>query len=52
MARHLAAISNYGGGYMVFGFEKDGTRSPCKENVRNLYGYDVLAGIIDRYLHP
>jgi hypothetical protein len=51
-ARHLAAISNYGGGYLVFGFEKDGTRSPRKEDVRRLYSHDVLAGIIDRYLHP
>jgi hypothetical protein len=52
MARHLAAISNYGGGYLVFGFEKDGTRSPRKDNVRRLYSHDVLAGIVGRYLHP
>jgi len=51
-ARHLAAISNYGGGYLVFGFEKNGTRSPRKDNVRMLYSHDVLAGVIDRYLHP
>jgi hypothetical protein len=51
-ARHLAAISNFGGGYLVFGFEKDGTRSPRKDNVRVLYSHDVLAGVIDRYLHP
>lgn len=51
-ARHLAAISNYGGGYLVFGFNKDGTRCPRKENVKGLYSHDVLGGIISKYLHP
>jgi hypothetical protein len=51
-ARHLAAISNYGGGYLVFGFNKDGTRCPRKDNVKSLYSHDVLAGVIGKYLHP
>ncbi|MDA8350798.1 MAG: putative DNA binding domain-containing protein [Pseudomonadota bacterium] len=51
-ARYLAAISNYGGGYLVFGFNKDGTRCPRRDNVKRLYNHDVLAGIIGKYLHP
>jgi len=51
-ARHLAAIANYGGGYLVFGFKKDGTRCDRGDDVRSAYSQDVLAGIIDRYLHP
>ncbi len=52
IARHLAAIANYGGGYLVFGFNDDGTRCAVKEDVRKFYSHDVLAGIIDRYLRP
>jgi predicted HTH transcriptional regulator len=52
IARHLAAISNYGGGYIIFGFEDDGTRSVRKENVRTAYSHDVFAAIIAKYLHP
>ena len=51
MARHLAAISNYGGGYLVFGFKRRHAEL-AENNVRRFYGHDVLAGIIDRYLHP
>jgi Putative DNA-binding domain len=51
-ARHLAAISNYGGGYLVFGFNDDGTRCGRIDNVRTLYGHDVFAGIIEKYLLP
>ena len=52
IARHLAALSNYGGGYLVFGFDDDG--SPCRphDDVRKHYNHDTIAGIIDRYLRP
>lgn len=52
IARHLAAIANYGGGYLVFGFNDDGSRCAARNDVRKLYGHDVMAGIIDRYLQP
>jgi len=52
IARHLAAIANYGGGYLVFGFNNDGTRCPANADVRKHYNQDVIAGIVDRYLHP
>lgn len=52
IARHLAALANYGGGYLVLGFNDDGTRCAANEDVRKLYSHDVIAGIVDRYLQP
>lgn len=52
IARHLAAIANYGGGYLVFGFNKDGTRCAPANEVRKLYAQDAIAGIIAHYLQP
>jgi hypothetical protein len=52
IARHIAAIANYGGGYLVFGFNDDGTRCATNSHVRKHYSHDVIAGIIDRYLQP
>jgi hypothetical protein len=51
-ARHLAAIANYGGGYLVFGFNKDGTRCSAHEGVRKLYNQDMISGIVSHYLQP
>ena len=51
-ARHLAALSNYGGGYLVFGFNDDGSRCEPLPKVRELYSHDVFAGIVDKYLNP
>ena len=52
IARHLAAIANYGGGYLIFGFNDDGTRCAANGDVRKHYSHDVIAGIVDRYLQP
>ena len=52
IARHLAAIANYGGGYLVFGFNNDGTRCLATTNARKAYGQDVIAGIVAHYLQP
>lgn len=52
IARHLAAISNYGGGYLIFGFNDDGTRCAPEAGVRLLYSQDTIAGIIAKYLQP
>jgi hypothetical protein len=51
-ARHLAALANSGGGYLVLGFNKDGSRCARKNDVRTAYSHDVFAGIIDKYLRP
>ena len=51
-ARHLAAIANFGGGYLVLGFNKDGTRCPKAADVRKVYAQDEFSGIIAQYLQP
>ena len=53
VARHLAALANHGGGYLVFGFNDDLT--PDKENrpqSLDKYTRDRFTGIIERYLTP
>jgi hypothetical protein len=52
-ARHLAALTNYGGGYFIVGIGDD--RSLDEGNhPGNLAGFaqDRFAGVIDRYLSP
>lgn len=52
VARHIAALANYGGGYLLFGFEDDGT--PAEDRPDDLGGYskDRIAGIAEKYLTP
>lgn len=52
IAKHLCALANYGGGWLVFGIEDDG--SPSEPHPGNLdgYGQDIINGIVGRYLHP
>ena len=52
IARHLVALSNYGGGYLIFGFNDDGSRCDPHEDSRKHYNHDTIAGIVDRYLRP
>lgn len=50
IARHLAALCNHGGGYILFGVRDDG--SPATDRVPDIsmYSRDTIGGIIDRYL--
>jgi hypothetical protein len=52
-ARHVAAIANYGGGHIVFGFEPKGL-APCATDAAKLakINHDIIAGLIDSYLTP
>lgn len=53
VARHLCALANYGGGYLVFGINDDMT--PASERPANgtsPYDQDTLSGIVKRYLKP
>src|SRR5690348_8418639 len=52
LARHIAALANHGGGYLVFGFEDAGTR--CVERPADLgaFNRDRFASIVRRYLTP
>ena len=52
LARHLCALTNYGGGFLVFGINDDMTSSgTCPSNAGH-YNQDTLSGIIKRFLRP
>lgn len=52
VARHLCALANHGGGYLVFGFEDDMTPSGARASSGGPYDQDSLSGIVKRYLVP
>jgi hypothetical protein len=49
-ARHVAALSNLGGGYLVFGFNNDLTRAAQTEFPA--IDRDAVAGVVKSYLEP
>jgi hypothetical protein len=49
-ARHVAALANYGGGCLVFGFNNDMTRADQTEFPT--IDRDAVAGIVKSYLDP
>ena len=51
-ARHIAALANFGGGYLLFGFNDDGTRCTSETDVQEKYHPDVFFGIVSKYLQP
>ena len=55
IARHVAALANYGGGYLIFGFN-DKDLSPdtnFPKNFEETYTHDYINGaIVSRYLEP
>lgn len=53
LAKHLAALSNHGGGYLIFGVD-DTTREPIGPSPfdATTYGEDAVSAIINRYLDP
>lgn len=53
LARHIAALANHGGGYLVFGVD-DATRKPMGETdlARSLFSQEAFASIIKKYLDP
>jgi len=53
LARHLAALCNHGGGYLIFGVD-DKTKIPQGATVLDpkLFGEDAISGIVKRYLDP
>ena len=52
VARHLCALSNHGGGYLVFGINDDGTTSGSRPEGVAGYDQDRLSGIVKQYLAP
>ncbi len=52
LARHLAAICNHGGGYILFGFQDDGVSTELDaEAVANI-SRDSISSIVSKYLEP
>lgn len=52
VARHLAALANFGGGYLVFGFDNK-TMAPTGTNPwPRHYSHDGIGAIIRKYLEP
>jgi Putative DNA-binding domain len=53
LAKHIAALANHGGGYLIFGVE-DKSREPMGETMldRSLFSQDTLSGIVKKYLDP
>ena len=52
IARHLAALANYGGGHLVFGFQDDLSLDPNRPFSLHKYNRDTFTGIVKRYLNP
>lgn len=53
LARHIAALANHGGGYLIFGVD-DKTRKPLGASELDvaLFGQDAISSIVKRYLEP
>jgi predicted HTH transcriptional regulator len=53
LARHIAALANHGGGYLIFGVD-DKTRRPLGKTTLDpsLFSQDAITGIIKKYLDP
>ena len=52
LAKHLCALANHGGGYMVFGIADDMTPAGPQPPESGPYDQDSLTGIVRRYLIP
>lgn len=52
LARHLAALCNFGGGYVVFGFSDDLVPTGRNPFPEASYSRDSISSIVKRYLSP
>ena len=52
LARHLCALANHGGGFLVFGIADDMTPAGPQPPEASPYDPDRLSGIVRRYLIP
>lgn len=55
LAKHIAALYNHGGGYLIFGVD-DSTKAPLGAcpfpSPAKTYGEDAVSAIVKRYLEP
>jgi hypothetical protein len=52
IAKHLCALSNYGGGWLIFGVANDGSHAEPHPGDLTGFRQDTINGIVSRYLHP
>ncbi|WP_041358003.1 AlbA family DNA-binding domain-containing protein [Methylorubrum extorquens] len=52
LARHICALANFGGGWLVFGVEDDGSPSEPHPGDLTAYGQDAINGIAAKFLTP
>lgn len=52
IARHICALANLGGGYLIFGFEDDGQPAEPYPDDLAAYGQDAINAIGERHLEP
>nr|AOO91875.1 ATPase AAA [Rhizobium leguminosarum bv. trifolii] len=52
LARHIAALANHGGGYLVFGFRDDESIAPSRPTDLSGYSRDTFGRVVTRYLTP
>jgi hypothetical protein len=52
LARHIAAIANHGGGYIVFGFDNQMAYAGPNPFPGNLIDRDLVSSIVKKYLEP
>ena len=52
LAKHLCALANHGGGFLVFGIADDMTPAGPQPPEAGPYDQDSLSGIVRRYLTP
>lgn len=52
LARHMCALANHGGGYIIFGISDDLTSAGQPPANAGPYDQDAITGIIKRYLTP
>jgi predicted HTH transcriptional regulator len=52
IAKHLCAIANYGGGWLIFGISDDGSYAEPHPGDLSKYSQDIINGIVSRYLQP
>lgn len=52
LAKHLAALANHGGGYVLFGFCDDMSIAPSRPAELSHFNRDTFSSIIKRYLNP
>ena len=52
IAKHLCALANIGGGWLIFGVADDGSHAEPHADDLTSYSQDVINSIVSRYLSP